>query len=299
MTVFLPVYVNVSFCHLSIAVRIGGIKLSKNAIRLSTATGHAMRRKIHAKSDPMTDAMKKLFELNPDLDRAALAQRFAETGRVQVRDVLTEETAREVLTVLTKATPWGMAIGAGDDNRRSFRMEEARTPEGQKAVNAAAQGAQTNSQRGDYGFCFAHYPILTAIQEGWDPGSPHEILLEHLNSDNFLEFARSVTGISNLMKADGQATLFAPGHYLGRHIDSDVSEGWEVAYVLNFAPPDWHPDWGGYLTFLNDEGDIVEGFRPRFNALNLFKVPQSHLVSYVPPFAPVGRIAVTGWLRSK
>ena len=40
--------------------------------------------------------MKKLFELNPALDRAALAQRFAETGRVQIRDVLTEETAREM-----------------------------------------------------------------------------------------------------------------------------------------------------------------------------------------------------------
>lgn len=243
--------------------------------------------------------MKKLFELNPALDREALARRFAERGRVQIRDVLTPETAKEMLTVLTKGTQWGMAIGAGDENRQSFRHEDMRTPQGQQAVNQAALAAEANSKRGEYGFRFAQYPILTALQEGWDPGSPHELMLEHLNAPDFIQLARDVTGIDALVKADGQATLYAPSHYLGRHIDSHVAEGWEVAYVLNFAPPDWHPDWGGYLMFLDDEGDVVEGFRPRFNALNLFKVPQSHLVSYVPPFAPLGRIAVTGWLRSQ
>ncbi len=243
--------------------------------------------------------MKKLFELNPALDRTALSQRFAETGRVQIRNVLTSETAREILTVLTKGTPWGMAVGAGEAKPQSFRMQEVQTPAGQQKVNAAAKTAQEHTARGEYGFRFAHYPILTAVQEGWDPGGAHEVLLEHLNAPEFLNLARDVTGITNLIKADGQATLFAANHYLGRHIDSHVAEGWEVAYVLNFAREDWHPDWGGYLLFLDEDGDVVEGFRPRFNALNLFKVPQSHAVSYVPPFAPVGRLAVTGWLRTQ
>jgi len=243
--------------------------------------------------------MKTLFELNPALDRAALAARFAESGRVQIRDVLTAEAAREILTVLTKATPWGMAVGAGETKPQSFRAEEVRSPDGADRVNAAAMAAQEHTARGEYGFRFAHYPILTAVQQGWDPGGAHEVLLEHLNAEAFMGLAREVTGIDNLVKADGQASLFAPNHYLGRHIDSHVAEGWEVAYVLNFAPPDWHPDWGGYLMFLDDDGDVVEGFRPRFNALNLFKVPTSHCVSYVPPFAPIGRIAVTGWLRTQ
>lgn len=264
--------------------------MGKSSLQVSGQTGAG---------PAIAQAMKTLFELNPDLDRAALAARFAATGRVQVRDVLTAEAAHECLQVLTRGTPWGMATGAGDENRQSFRPEQMRTPQGQQAVNQAALAAEANTKKGEYGFRFAHYPILTAVQEGWDPGSPHEILLEHLNAPDFIGFAREVTGIDRLVKADGQATLFAPNHYLGRHIDSHVGEGWEVAYVLNFAPPDWHPDWGGYLLFLDDEGDVVEGFRPRFNALNLFKVPQSHLVSYVPPFAPVGRIAVTGWLRSQ
>jgi Rps23 Pro-64 3,4-dihydroxylase Tpa1-like proline 4-hydroxylase len=244
--------------------------------------------------------MKQLFEFNPALDRAALARRFTATGRVQIRDVLTPQTARELLHVLTKGTPWGMAIGAGEaEPPRSFTMEEARTPQGSQAVNAAALAAQEHTARGEYGFRFAHFPIVKAVQEGWDPGGAHEVLLEHLNAPEFLALVREVTGIPELVKADAQATLFAPGHYLGRHIDSHVAEGWEVAYVLSLAREDWHPDWGGYLLFLDEQGDVVEGFRPRFNALNLFKVPQSHLVSFVPPFAPLGRIAVTGWLRTR
>lgn len=243
--------------------------------------------------------MKTLFELNPALDLTALAQRFAATSRVQVQNVLTEASARELQRVLARETEWGMAVGAGDQAPRSFRAAATRTPDGQQELQQAAKAAETHTARGEYGFRFSHYPILTAMQEGWAPGGPHEILLEHLNAPAFMQLARAVTGIDRLFKADGQATLFGPGHYLGRHIDSHVAEGWEVAYVLNLARDDWHPDWGGYLLFLNEDGDVVEGFRPRFNALNLFRVPQAHCVSYVPAFAPIGRMAVTGWLRSK
>lgn len=243
--------------------------------------------------------MKTLFELNPALDRDALAARFAAMGRVQIRDVLTPESAREMLAVLARGTPWGMAVGAGLEKPRSFGAGELRTPQGQQELQQAARAAEEHSGRGEYGFRFAHYPLVAAVQENHDPGGPHEVMLEHINSPAFMDLARDVTGIDTLFKADGQATLFAPTHYLGRHIDSHVAEGWEVAYVLNLARDDWHPDWGGYLLFLDDEGDVVEGFRPRFNALNLFRVPQPHLVSYVPPFAPVGRMAMTGWLRTR
>lgn len=245
--------------------------------------------------------MKKLFEINPDIDRNACAQRFARHGRVQVRDVLTRETAEEIRTVMLRGTPWSMAVLTGESRAkpRTFRHHELATPAGAQEVNRATMAAHEASSTGDYAFRYAHYPIVDALNERWEPDGPYEILLEHLNAPDFLGLAREITGIRELVKADGQATLFAPNHYLGRHSDSHVAEGWRVAYVLNLAPDDWHPDWGGYLTFLNDDGDIVEGFRPRFNALNLFAVPQTHLVTYVAPFAPVGRFAITGWLRDR
>jgi SM-20-related protein len=246
--------------------------------------------------------MKKLFEINPALALGPYQARFARHGRVQVRDVLTHETALEIRHVLARSTPWGMAMRAGDADAtppRSFRAADMATEPGRAAVNAAAMAAQEASARGDYGFRFAQYPMLDALQQQWDPDGPHEILLEHLNTHDFLDLVRTVTGIAGLVKADAQATLYAPNHYLGRHSDSHVAEGWRIAYVLNLAADDWHPDWGGYLLFLDEDGDVVEGFRPRFNALNLFAVPQSHMVSYVPPFAPLGRLAITGWLRDR
>lgn len=246
--------------------------------------------------------MKKLFEINPAIDRAACARRFAERTRVQIREVLTRETAEEIRMILSRGTAWGMAVRAGDgaaNPPQSFHPRKGNMSGGAEQVNHAAMAAHEASARGDYAFRYAHYPIIDALNQRWDPDGPHELLLEYLNAPDFLDLAREVTGMDDLVKADAQATLYAPNHYLGRHSDSDVAEGWRVAYVMNFAPDEWHPDWGGYLLFLDEDGDVVEGFRPRFNALNLFAVPQTHLVSYVPPFAPMGRLAITGWLRDR
>lgn len=243
--------------------------------------------------------MKKLFEINTDIDRVASAETYRNAGRVQVRNVLTAETAIEIRHILLDEMRWGMAVGEGVAKPISVRSEEIATSNGAARVNRAAAGAHAASQRGEYAFRFAHYPIVDALNQRWEPGGVHELLLEHLNAEEFLTLARDVTGIHELCRADAQATLFAANHYLGRHIDSHVAEGWRVAYVLNLTIDDWHPDWGGYLLFLDEDGDIATGIRPRFNSLNLFAVPQSHSVSYVPPFAPKGRLALTGWLSDR
>lgn len=245
---------------------------------------------------------KKLFEINPDLDREELAARFARDTRVQVRDFLTRETAEEIRSILKGATPWGIAMqaeGSQFSGPQQFLPKDLATREGQQRAQAVGAATDEAAAKGNYAFRYAQYPILQALQEGWAPGSPHELILEYINAPEFIQLARDITGFADLKKADGQATLFAKQQFLGRHIDSHVAEGWKVAYVMNFTIDDWHPDWGGYLQFLDDEGNIEQGFLPRFNSLNLLKVPQSHSVSYVPPFAPLGRYAITGWLRDR
>ena len=239
-----------------------------------------------------------LFEINPSLDRKALAERFARERRVQIRDVLTEQTAREVHKILARNTKWGVAWQAGTDGPHAMMPDvlSKMTPQqnaeiGQKLI--AAMKAE------DYAFVYSCFPILTAYQEKWDEGSPHDLLIEHINAEPFMELVREVTGFADLMKADAQGTLYRPGHFLARHDDSHVAEGWRVAYVLNMAIEGWRPEWGGYLLFYDEEDDVIAGFKPRFNALNLFAVPQKHSVSYVPPFAPVGRYAITGWFRNR
>ena len=245
----------------------------------------------------MTGAIP-LFELDPGIDRVALARQFADYGRVQIPSLLTKETARTVSHILTHQTHWGLAWQAGSDGPNSIAADAlAHTPPDrlQEISNSMAAAMAAN----DYAFMFAHYPMLDAYLQKWNPGGPHDLLLEHLNDQPFLNLVRDITGIAKLAKADAQATLYAPRHFLAQHNDSHKAEGWRVAYVLNMCSTDWRPEWGGYLLFHDDSGNVTGGFRPTYNTLNLFAVPQHHQVSYVAPFAPRARYAITGWLRDR
>jgi SM-20-related protein len=239
-----------------------------------------------------------LFDLNPALDVDALARRFATDARVQVRDLLTPAAADALHDVLARQTPWGLGWRAGADGPHA--IDAARLAALPPAEHGRiAQSIFRAMQGRDYAFSYARYPILDAYLGKWDAGGPHDILLEHLNAPPFLDLVRAITGMAELCKADAQATLFAPNQFLPLHVDSHAAEGWRVAYVLGMCREEWRPDWGGYLNFYDADGDVVAGYRPRFNTLSMFAVPTPHAVSYVPPFAPVGRYAVTGWFRDR
>jgi SM-20-related protein len=239
----------------------------------------------------------RLLDINPALDRESVAARFAGDRRVQIRDVLTPESARNLHRILSQQTPWGLAWRAGADGPHNVPQPQLREMPREDLTNL--QSKLGDAMRGrDYGFLYAQYPMVQAYLDGWSPGGPHEALVEIINDDPFMSLVRKVTGFDDLIKADAQATLYAPNQFLALHDDSHVAEGWRVAYVLNLCAEDWRPEWGGYLNFHDDDGDVIEAYKPRFNALNLFAVPQKHSVSYVPPFAPVGRYAITGWFRN-
>jgi len=240
---------------------------------------------------------RPLFDLDPVLPRAELGARFARDGRVQVVDLLTAESAESLHDVLDRQTDWGIGWQAGRQTPGGLRGAQLRamTP---AARGALSQQAAAAAGAGDFAFVYGRYPIVDAYLQGWDPGHPLDLVLEYINAEPMLELVRQVTGDGSLIKADAQATLFAPGHFLTTHDDSVDAEGRRIAYVLNMSR-DWRPDWGGYLLFYDENDDILAGVRPRFNTLNLFRVPMRHNVSYVPPFAPVGRYAITGWFRDR
>lgn len=239
-----------------------------------------------------------LFEVNPALDRDALRAEFAKTRRLQIRDVLTQETAERVREILARQTPWSLAWRAGADGPKVISPEAAAqiAPAEAKRINDALGTAMRGR---DYAFLYSTYPMIEAYLQKWNEGGAHDLLLEYINSPDFLELVRDVTGLASVIKADAQATLYAPGQFLALHDDEDKKEGRRIAYVLNMTAGEWRIDWGGYLLFYNEDGDVIDGYRPRFNALNLFSVPQSHSVTYVPPFSPVGRYAITGWFRDR
>ena len=239
-----------------------------------------------------------LFDLNPDLDHRKLAEAFAPSRRVQIRDLLTERSAEVLADVVQRQTSYGLAFREPGKSPQSIRAEAARALPAARH-NQIWQSAGAAVGRGEYGFLYAQYPMLDAYLQHWSPGHALELVLEHINSEPFLALVRSVTGVAELIKADAQATLFAPNHFLSVHDDrGSDDEARRIAYVLGLSR-NWRPDWGGYLTFFDDEDDVVAGFKPRFNCLNLFEVPQRHSVTFVPPFAPVGRFAITGWFRDR
>ena len=245
---------------------------------------------------------RKLFELSSDLNPDVLAAQFALHKRVQIRDLLTPETASEIRSVLAQQTPWGIATQAGASatpGPQAVNAEELRTDAGRQKIHSGAKAAHRSAAQGDYAFVYGRYSLVEGYLGKWNEGGPHDLLLEYLNTQEFLRLVSKVTGIDGLIKADAHATFFGQNNFLGLHSDLQVEEGWQIAYVLNMTIDDWQPDWGGYLQFFDDEGDIVQGYRPRFNSLNLFQVPQTHSVSYVAPFAPIGRYAISGWFRDR
>ena len=232
------------------------------------------------------------------IDRAAVRQSLAERRFAQIEQALKPAAAEALWDVLRHQTPYGLAwAGDGQPTGQYVRAEQLRSlsPDQKAAMgNAAARTAG----RGAFAFLYGQYPLVESCREQWHPGHPLYGVLEAINGPASLDLARAVSGHDDIIRADAQATLYAGGHFLTEHDDLVESEGRRLAYVLNLAK-DWKPDWGGYLNILDEQGNIVAGFMPRFNTLNLFLVPLRHNVSLVAPFAPVGRVAITGWFRNR
>ena len=232
--------------------------------------------------------------LNPALDADALAARYRMKKRLQIRDVLQPDLAERIFQCLTRETPWGVVYNEGERTITLSPQELRAMPQAERGrrVAAASERARTEFQ-----FVYHAYLMLQNYKAGIDKGLFLHDVLEAINSEVMLEFVRKVTGISTVVRADAQATLYAPGHFLTRHNDAaDEKLHRRIAYVLSFTK-NWHPDWGGLLQFYDDENEITDVFVPRFNTLSIFTVPQFHAVSCVAPYAPMGRLAITGWFQ--
>lgn len=232
--------------------------------------------------------------LNPALDIGALRREFARAGRIQIRDVLDPGIAARLHTCLEREVPWTLAYIDGDEPRR-LTHDELRTLTPERA--AAVQRAIQSRARDKFQFMYNSYMMLEAYAERRDPHLALHGLFEYMNSRPWLDFIKSVTGVTDIVKADAQATRYIAGHFLKRHDDTLAKEGRRLAYVLSLTR-DWQADWGGLLQFLDRDGNVIDTFMPRYNALNLFAVPVDHCVSYVAAHAQGARYSITGWLRA-
>lgn len=235
-----------------------------------------------------------MFRLNPDLDPAALAATFAATGHVQIRDFLHREDATLLHAEMRRREDWVQIVNSGGnvfdlDRPTRAGMAPAQRDALDEAVFAGARE----------GFQHRYEAIRVPDDETMraESGDLFARFAQWLSEGEARDFLRGLVGRPEVAFADAQATAYAPGDFLTAHDDAVEGKGRLAAYVFGLTPQ-WRPEWGGLLLFHDGEGDIARGLTPRFNALNLFAVPQLHSVSMVTRSAPFRRYAVTGWLRS-
>ncbi|WP_304190091.1 2OG-Fe(II) oxygenase family protein [Phenylobacterium aquaticum] len=236
--------------------------------------------------------------LNPDLDEAALAARFAQAGRLHVPDILAPDFAGEVAAAMAAAVPWTRAFTVKGQGYDIDLRAQAETP---ADVLAAVEASIAEGGRTGFQYDYERWRVSDEVEAGRRPSGDLTALgqvYDLLNSDVFLGLIARITGDARAVYSDAQATRYRAGHFLTTHDDDIAGKHRLFAYVLNLTPV-WRPEWGGLLLFHDADGHVVEGFTPKFNALNLFRVPQAHSVSQTAGFVTGERLSVTGWIRSR
>lgn len=235
------------------------------------------------------------FAINPTLDVAELARRFAACQRMRIADFLAAPGAEQLADHLLSATQWRHVISSGE---RVFEIPAEQL--GQIAADERARLDQALFREAAHGFRFRYDTIR--VPDGEQERAHSADLLNRfasfMASSSTIEFFRQVTRRSDPCFADAQATRYCCGDFLTRHDDAIGGKDRTHAYVLGLTAG-WRSEWGGLLLFNGSGDQPAAALSPSFNSLDLFSVGQPHSVSYVAPYAPRPRISVTGWLRSR
>ncbi|MDZ3798765.1 MAG: 2OG-Fe(II) oxygenase family protein [Xanthomonadales bacterium] len=231
--------------------------------------------------------------INNDLLLEPLRARLRAHGRVQIPGFLQEPSALRLHQCLREEVPWETAqrsdavLADGQD----------RSPPPGSAADEVALAATCLRAREGFEFYFDRYRMIDARRDGTDPQLVLHAVVDFLNSPQFLDFARQLTGDPAIRMVSAIGVRYRAGHFLRAHNDLANDENRAFAYVINLSRQ-WSPDWGGLLHFLDPEQRrVVDTFTPLWNSLSLFRVPQPHVVSLVAPWAGSARYSITGWFR--
>lgn len=235
------------------------------------------------------------LRMNPDVRVERFAETYRREGVVQIPAFFDAPSA-ELLAQAMQRTPWQLALPMENGE------QETVSTLGLDATAAAELKAKVHSAigRGRSGFSYVYlsYPMIDAYKEGRDPELGLHSFTEFVNGQDFLDFARALTGEARVERVDAHASNYRPGDFLTLHDDRGVSRDRFAAYTFGLTRA-WRPDWGGQLQFHDPAGDVVRGLLPRFNVLSVFRVPQWHSVAPVAPYAGAARLTITGWMRAR
>lgn len=228
------------------------------------------------------------IRIRGDLSPDDFAATYHTEGVVQVSGFL-ETAAAEAIGDLLPALPY--AIVAPDEQGETLVInDEVVRRFGEQKVRAFLGDTIKRASRG---FAFIHQAYSLQDEYARAPDLPIARVTEFLQSRAFLDFGAGIIGAP----VDGvraQASNYRRGDFLTVHDDSHRKDERLAAFTLGFTRG-WRPDWGGQLLFHDARGDVERGFAPRFNTLTVFKVPRTHSVAPVAPYASQPRLSLTGW----
>ncbi|MFT5709399.1 MAG: SM-20-related protein [Halioglobus sp.] len=233
--------------------------------------------------------MKLCDQVSPHAWKAS----FEECGRVHIANFLAGQSAQQIYDCLSQQEKWNLVFQTNNkhtdvDADSWSQLDDDQLADFKKIVFAQAQQG--------FQYLNKNIPIYDVYHKKLMPNHFFNTIFEFLNGEEFLDFCRVLTSEPEIGFADAQATCYSPGHFLNHHDDNIYGKDRVAAYVLNMTPA-WDRNWGGALQFFDNDGHVEEAYMPKFNALNVFRIPKSHSVSYVTPFAGASRFSITGWLR--
>jgi Rps23 Pro-64 3,4-dihydroxylase Tpa1-like proline 4-hydroxylase len=236
-------------------------------------------------------AEDRLFHINPELDLAALRRAYQDAGRVRIYGLL-DEGAVELYEHLVARTDWLHAFATDRGVVKLTATEKA----GLSAKRWREMEAQAH-ERSRRAFQYRYEAVRLPQPEEATGDDPLCSFARFLHGGSMTSFLESVTGLTGFTFSEGQATAFGSGDFLTGHDDGVEGRGRLAAMVFGLTPQ-WRPDYGGLLIFPDDQDRSFCGNVPRFNSLDIFRVPMQHSVSIVTPAAPHRRVSITGWLSS-
>jgi hypothetical protein len=151
-------------------------------------------------------------------------------------------------------------------------------------------------------FTFSHLQTETLSFQYWkhllrpdDLESPLRPLQQWLATPG-RQWVQDITGepLENANEPSTAACLYTKGCFLDPH--NDTGHGRAVAFVLGLTPGEWSRERGGWLHFLDGEGQTISARPPGFNTLDLFDVSAPHTLHEVPLLqAHLRRYTIAGW----
>ncbi|MEW9797897.1 2OG-Fe(II) oxygenase family protein [Alteromonas sp. CYL-A6] len=240
----------------------------------------------------MSEAVVNI-DINPAIDTEKAKAEYQKTGRVQIKQFFTEQTANYLMECIERNTRWYFAYNDPQGFYEADYDKVASLPDDIKARFMGEIYARATTQ---FQYAFGQYYITQAVELNEDPGHPLHAVEAFVNSEQYLSLMRDITGEPAIRKADSYASLYDKGHFLTNHNDIHKKHDRVAACTFGFTK-NWNMNWGGHVVFFDEDGNIEQGFKPEFNTFTMFRIPQEHAVQTVSPFAGAKRYSLLSWLH--